>query len=160
MYFNSVVLCYTRLTNACASIVSEQGVNWPSWLCCSTYLTWWRLIMGMLSVLLCLCEGNPMAACGYPVTKVQQYRTLIMTLGMNKLLNKQSIYPWFNKPWYSCDFIVMKYPITFQFLGKHPCIKSGRLLMLTDRVSKVTGLFVSGLDRQRKEIPSSRSLFT
>ena len=65
--------------------------------------TAWYHDMEMLSVLLALCEGNPMVTSGLPHkgTAVQSFDVFFVVI-MNKLLNKQLRGQYFEVEWYAC----------------------------------------------------------
>ena len=58
--------------------------------------SWWRNDMEMLFALLALCEGNPPVTSGFPS---QRASNVVLGVSLNKLLNKQSGYWWFETPW-------------------------------------------------------------
>ena len=61
----------------------------------------WYHDMEMIFKLLILCEGNPQVTCRSPL--VMQSFHIFFVVIFNKLLNKQSSFPWSEKPQCSCD---------------------------------------------------------
>ena len=65
--------------------------------------------MDTLSVLLALCEGNPLYTCGFSSQRASDaVFGVFFDVSLNTWLSKQSSCHWFDLPWHNCDITVMK----------------------------------------------------
>ena len=75
---------------------------------CVFMVSWWCHSMEMLFALLALCEGNPPLDSPHK-GPVMQSSGVFFDVSLNKLLNIQLSYQWFEISWCSCGKTVINY---------------------------------------------------
>ena len=69
--------------------------------------SWWRHDNAAPSMVLALCEGNPLLTGGFPAQRPCNASFFFNEVSLNKLLEKRLSGQWFEMHWCSCVVIVM-----------------------------------------------------
>ena len=93
----SVAMILTNLPTTFPALHSE---GWHLYDVILPYNSWWRQGMETLSTLLALCRGNPAVMVDSPHQgPMMRSFDVSFVVSLSKLLKKQLIYWWFQRPW-------------------------------------------------------------